>query len=215
MKFIYLTNHPDMVIVDDEDFEYLNQWKWCSSIGRLKQNHYAIRTTHTKEIYTIAMHRLLCKAPKGMYVDHINNNTLDNRRSNLRIVTASENQRNLKKKKVITSYFPHVGGYDKWSIVYKTIQKVKNLIFEILLLAITRLILQGSVGCYLPCYFFYNNLDRGLERSFLEALQNRRPFFYGALYLIGNAYKIADTFFTPIRPLLHTTSLFLYPPSNS
>ncbi|MFA6069764.1 MAG: HNH endonuclease [Janthinobacterium sp.] len=98
MKYINLTNHTDKVIVDDDDYNYLMQWKWCSSIGRTGENHYAVRTTKT-----ISMHKLLCNAPKGMYVDHINNNNLDNRKFNLRVVTASENQKNLRKKKIITS----------------------------------------------------------------------------------------------------------------
>lgn len=41
------------------------------------------------------MHRLIIGAPDGMIVDHINHNRLDNRRQNLRIVTPSENMRNL------------------------------------------------------------------------------------------------------------------------
>lgn len=41
------------------------------------------------------LHRILMDFPKGMEVDHINNNTLDNRLCNLRIVTKSMNDRNL------------------------------------------------------------------------------------------------------------------------
>lgn len=75
----------DFALVDDEDFEYLNQWKWK------KSNGYAVRTTRNgKRWRTIKIHRLVISALPNTIVDHINRNRLDNRRSNLRIVTASE-----------------------------------------------------------------------------------------------------------------------------
>ncbi|MEW8987786.1 MAG: HNH endonuclease [Bacillus sp. (in: firmicutes)] len=40
------------------------------------------------------LHRWLTHAPKGMVVDHINHDTLDNRFENLRVVTTSENGQN-------------------------------------------------------------------------------------------------------------------------
>src|SRR5215470_7214120 len=42
----------------------------------------------------LLMHRLITGCPKGKEVDHINHDTLDNRRSNLRIVTHKQNQQN-------------------------------------------------------------------------------------------------------------------------
>ena len=79
-----------IVLVDDEDFEELNQYKWCCMDG------YAARTSSRKipGRPVIVMHRIIMNAPKGMMVDHINHNKLDNRKENLRVCTNSENQRN-------------------------------------------------------------------------------------------------------------------------
>jgi hypothetical protein len=77
--------------VDDEDFEWLNQWKWYAD-----SNTYATRVvwdniTCSHRIY---MSREIMKPPSGLWVDHIDRNPLNNQRSNLRICTEVENHRN-------------------------------------------------------------------------------------------------------------------------
>lgn len=90
MKEIELSK-GHQAIIDDEDYEYLNQFKWHFD-GR-----YAARTIwnkETKKESKVYMHRIIIESDGNLKVDHINNNKLDNRKSNLRIVTDYENARN-------------------------------------------------------------------------------------------------------------------------
>lgn len=80
--------------VDDQDFSYLNQFRW----GPLKSGK-LIYATGWVNGRTIPMHRLLMSAPKGVVVDHLNHDPLDNRRSNLRLCTQRENVSNQRKLK--------------------------------------------------------------------------------------------------------------------
>lgn len=81
-------------LVDDIYFEWLNQWKWCASEESRGTKFYAIRR---KNGVKIRMHHQIMwengyAFPKpGFVVDHINHNSLDNRRENLEIVTQTEN----------------------------------------------------------------------------------------------------------------------------
>jgi hypothetical protein len=93
MKEIQITQ-GQVTLVDDEDYEYLNQWKWRTTYNKSSDTFYALRTsTDNKTHKTIYMHRLLLDNP-DCYVDHINHNTLDNRKENLRLASPSESARN-------------------------------------------------------------------------------------------------------------------------
>jgi len=80
-KYIALSRDY-FVLIDEADYVVLNKYKWHY------RNGYAARRTHSKSIY---MHRELMVCPDELQVDHINRDRLDNRRDNLRTVTAVEN----------------------------------------------------------------------------------------------------------------------------
>ncbi|MEE8382209.1 MAG: HNH endonuclease [Thermodesulfobacteriota bacterium] len=88
MKEIKLTQGK-VALVDDEDFEFLSQWSWYYLNG------YARRTENI-DSSCIFLHRAILKNSKDMEIDHINNDKLDNRRSNLRLCTHKENSQNRK-----------------------------------------------------------------------------------------------------------------------
>ena len=92
VKEIQLTQGK-VALVDDSDYDYLNQWKWFAY-----QDHnswYARRTENNNgKSITILMHSLLLNTPKGMLPDHKDGNGLNNQRHNLRVCTYSENQHN-------------------------------------------------------------------------------------------------------------------------
>lgn len=82
----------EKALVDDQDFDVLNLYSWRLSHG------YVVRSegnTRKKGSYkTFYMHRVIMKPNNGQIIDHINMNTLDNRRENLRFCTKTENGRN-------------------------------------------------------------------------------------------------------------------------
>ncbi len=71
-------------MVDDEDFEFLNKWKW-----HISTNGYAVSK---RKGY---MHRIINKTPIGLETDHIDLNKLNNQKKNLRSVTSSINKHNI------------------------------------------------------------------------------------------------------------------------
>lgn len=95
MKEIPLTQGR-VTIVDDEDYEWLIQWKWHAQKGR--HTFYAQRkiTLSDGRQSSISMHRQILGLgfDDPRQGDHINHNGLDNRWANLRIVTQQENQWN-------------------------------------------------------------------------------------------------------------------------
>ena len=94
MKEIELTQ-GQITIVDDEDYEYLSQWKWYAKLSISTGKFYAVRSDRTSGKHkTIWMHRVIMKTPKDMETDHKDLNTLLNLRSNLRNATASQNRAN-------------------------------------------------------------------------------------------------------------------------
>jgi len=101
MKEISLTQGK-VALVDDEDYEWLLQWTWYAD--KRKHTYYAIRAPWNES--SVGMHREIMGivGDDKRWVDHRNNNGLDNRRQNLRICTPQQNRMNARGKGGTSQY---------------------------------------------------------------------------------------------------------------
>jgi hypothetical protein len=100
-----------VALVDIEDFDWLCHWSWCAHFDKSTGKNYATRKlTINGKPQQIRMHReiLGLESDDKHQGDHINKDTLNNRRDNLRIASVEENQRNRGAYKNNTSGFKGV-----------------------------------------------------------------------------------------------------------
>ena len=114
IRYIALTKGK-FAIVDAADFEWLNQHKWYYCVTSAGGAYAARRSKGTN----LLMHRVIMQTPKGMVVDHINHNGVDNRRANMRNCTAQQNEYNKPPRGGRSRFkgvYPH---RDKWQAAIK------------------------------------------------------------------------------------------------
>ncbi len=118
-----------VAIVDDTDYEWLNQWKWYAHKGT---NTFYV-TRHSKKASgkrkAILMHIEIIGKREGLMTDHINGNGLDNRRENLRHVTRRQNAQNQCHRNA-SSRYPGVSWskwHSKWIVNFRVDSKLKYL----------------------------------------------------------------------------------------
>lgn len=103
-----ITANPQMIIVDTWDFHFLSDFRW--DIQKAGKTFYAARKEKIgfRKYRKIYLHRVIINPPAGYEIDHINRNGLDNRRENLRIVTHSDNMKNMRRHSDSKSQFKGV-----------------------------------------------------------------------------------------------------------
>jgi hypothetical protein len=113
MKLIPL-NHGLSAMVDDEDYDALMLHTWHAAKHHTGKFYASTngKYVNRKRKPPIKMHRLILSAPKGMCADHINGDTLNNQRINLRLCTAAQNAKNRKKDKTNKSGFKGVNRFN-------------------------------------------------------------------------------------------------------
>lgn len=118
MEILVIDGHDVLIDGGFEQVGLLAQFNWKIASG------YAICTYRERPGVrrTISMHRMIVgDVPKGRVVDHINRNKLDNRRANLRVITQSENCKNLSPESHARKRGKHPPGLSlncgKWQVV--------------------------------------------------------------------------------------------------
>jgi hypothetical protein len=120
-----------VALVDDEDFEFLSQWKWRAYKGR--NTFYVMRSIRKPDgkWTTIRMHQVLAeKMGFKHWADHIDGNGLNNQRHNLQDLTNKQNQEKARRRKDNTSGHKGVSWNkqrSKWRAQIHNNGKQKNL----------------------------------------------------------------------------------------
>ncbi len=106
------------ILVDDQDFDWLNQFKW--HIWKNKNNFYARKANASDSNVKDYMHRMILKVTDPtVLIDHKNHNGLDNQRNNIRTCTFQQSQQNRRSEKNSTSKYLGVSYSSerkKWTV---------------------------------------------------------------------------------------------------
>lgn len=95
-------------LISPEDYKTVSKHKWS-----VDKYGYVITSIGQNPVTSLKLHRYLLDAPKGFFVDHINGDPSDNRRSNLRICNVAESSYNTKKHSTNRSGYKGVSVYPK------------------------------------------------------------------------------------------------------
>jgi hypothetical protein len=99
-------------LVSSEMFYLVKDFKWHLS------NHGYARTGGYNQ-KCVLLHKILYQTPKGLYIDHINGNKLDNRKENIRFCTRQQNSMNSKLQRVNTKTNRKGISFDKKNNKYR------------------------------------------------------------------------------------------------
>lgn len=100
-EIILSDRHPHVALIDDEDYQYLVQWRWTFKVssGKYNRNVYACRNTTNGSrerkikimLHNVVLERSVGPRPGPGYTAHHKNGvSLDNRRSNLEWLSRSQ-----------------------------------------------------------------------------------------------------------------------------
>lgn len=168
-----------VALVDDEDFDRLSVFNWRARRVRSGAvvNHYAIRTAcGGRSGIDMHMQWDALRVPRATLIDHRNGDGLDNRRSNLRLATVTENNRNARKRARTTSVFKGVSwrrSRGLWRAQIQVAGRPRDLgCFAVEVDAAER---YDAAARELFGEFAAVNFPVGEERGALTGIEARRP----------------------------------------
>lgn len=113
-------------MIDTEDYDKIKEYRFHKANVSKHSEYFRVKTNDNQYL-----HRLIVGKPqKGLYIDHINRNTLDNRKCNLRFVTPSQNGMNRTRYKNKTSKYKGVHwdkSRKKWKVEIKLNQVCRHI----------------------------------------------------------------------------------------
>lgn len=115
-KFVVLKiTKGQETLIDLEDFKRVAIYRWKASKPSKGNKFYAKRNAHVnKKERVLSLSRFIMNAPKELEVDHKNGDSLDNRKCNLRLCTATQNRVSFRSKN------------EKYSSKYRGVSKHRN-----------------------------------------------------------------------------------------
>jgi len=158
-------NKGQFTIIDKEDFERVNKYKWYAQYDHDSRNYYAIRIEKGTRYYLAYL--ILNKIPDvttGLTIDHINRNPLDNRKENLRVINQS--QQNINQRIRRTNKSGKIGvrfdySSNSWRSTWRESGKQKSKSFSILK--------YGEDKAYLKAIKYREKIEKQIP-DYIEAL---------------------------------------------
>lgn len=128
-----LTISNKKVLIDDNDFEIVNKYSWWASEDKKTKGLFYIKTVigRSRKVKgsgkQLRLHRLIMNVTNpSQIVDHINGNTLDNRKCNLRITDSTGNARNTSIRKKKDKTIKYKGIYKRLNGKFQSIIRVNG-----------------------------------------------------------------------------------------
>ena len=117
---IKATNSDQDILIDKQDYDKVSKYKWFLFYKKKNKRKSYVKSTVAINGRQVVLHRfLLGITDSKIQVDHINGNPLDNRRSNLRECTITQNNRNKSSHVRSTSKYLGVSfdkSRNKWAV---------------------------------------------------------------------------------------------------
>lgn len=107
---VYHKKHGNLTfIIDDEDYDLVKDWTFVVTENGGGDYYLSMRKTEGPIRLHTFFHRFILNCPEDMCVDHIDNNTLNNKKENLRIATYNQNAWNRSKTKTRKCHSIYLG----------------------------------------------------------------------------------------------------------